>query len=164
MESFVFISHILQFSILHLFFSWKSLSWIMNYYEWLVLDSGTREPLTRTGTESFARNRNRKFENSIYPEPNRNRLNTWRLQMTHIWNLVYEKVGNITLSVFNTSIKKVPMIRQFYCWKWYLNNLNVWFCEICVLLILTWCPQKSWKQYPSLLLRKIKKSFQDSKF
>ena len=43
----------------------------------LVLDSGTREPLTRT--ESFARNRNRKFENSPYPEPNRNRLNTRRV-------------------------------------------------------------------------------------
>jgi len=45
----------------------------------IVLDSGTREPLTRTRTESFARNRNRKFENSPYPEPNRNRLNTWRV-------------------------------------------------------------------------------------
>ena len=45
----------------------------------LVLDSGTREPLTRTGIDSFAKNRNRKFENSPYPEPNRNRLNTRRV-------------------------------------------------------------------------------------
>ena len=45
----------------------------------IVLDSGTREPLTRTRTESFARNRNWKFENSPYPEPNRNRLNTRRV-------------------------------------------------------------------------------------
>ena len=45
----------------------------------LVLDSGTREPGTRTGTGSFVKNRNRKFEKSPYPEPNRNRLNTRRV-------------------------------------------------------------------------------------
>ena len=45
----------------------------------IVLDSGTREPLTQTGIDSFAKNWNRKFENSPYPEPNRNRLNTQRV-------------------------------------------------------------------------------------
>ena len=45
----------------------------------LVLDSGTREPGTRTGTGSFVKNRNWKFEKSPYPEPNRNRLNTRRV-------------------------------------------------------------------------------------
>ena len=45
----------------------------------LVLDSGTREPGTRTGTGNFVKNWNRKFEKSPYPEPNRNRLNTRRV-------------------------------------------------------------------------------------
>ena len=45
----------------------------------LVLDSGTREPLTQTGINSFAKNRNQKFENSPYLEPNRNRLNNRRV-------------------------------------------------------------------------------------
>ena len=45
----------------------------------IVLDSGPREPGTRTGTGSFVKNRNRKFEKSPYPEPNRNRLNTRRV-------------------------------------------------------------------------------------
>ena len=40
----------------------------------VVLDSGTR-----TGTGNFVKNRNRKFEKSPYPEPNRNRLNTRRV-------------------------------------------------------------------------------------
>ena len=45
----------------------------------LVLESGTREPVTRTGIVCFVKNRNRKFENSPYPETNRNRLNTRRV-------------------------------------------------------------------------------------
>ena len=47
----------------------------------LVLDSGTR-----TGTESFARNRNQKFENSPYLEPK----GTWRF-------LKYDWIAIITL-------------------------------------------------------------------
>ena len=65
-------------------FNWKSslnlkIVIFSNQQLVVVLDSGTREPGTRTGTGNFVKNRNRKFEKSPYPEPNRNRLNTRRV-------------------------------------------------------------------------------------
>ena len=51
----------------------------LTYVREVVLESGTREPVTRTGIVCFVKNRNRKFENSPYPEPNRNWLNTRRV-------------------------------------------------------------------------------------